>query len=422
MKKSNDFDNNFQQEDNPIDLRKLFWKMLRYWYLFILFPAITLTGAYLYLRYTPPTYQAKLKLLIKDEKSSGQVSEANVLKEMGFTASSRNIENEVLILQSSKLMEEVVKDLNLQYRYWQKGRIRNSDLYQLSPVEVVSWVPDSTFKGTVTLQIEELDNNNFNLSIGDTLRKGEFGKVLVIPGGKVTLSQTFEGQALNGKENPLFIDIKDPLQLARQLAGRVQAAKIGKNSTMLDITLEDGVPQRASDILRELIDVYNEKEIEDKNRIYENTLRFIDERLNLLTDELQTVESEVRNIMTRSGLIDMSTQGSLLLTELSQYNREYIDIEVQREILESIETFLKANPNSFEFVPTNMTLDNLTLSALLGRFNELLIERERIQSTLGPNHPNIAILEKQLSNLRSNILENVAALKKDIQVGRQGGQ
>jgi uncharacterized protein involved in exopolysaccharide biosynthesis len=57
-----------ENEEENIDLRKMFFSYLRYWYWFIFSIGFTVTVAFVYLRYTTPIYNISSVLLIKDEK------------------------------------------------------------------------------------------------------------------------------------------------------------------------------------------------------------------------------------------------------------------------------------------------------------------------------------------------------------------
>ena len=83
-------------------------------------------------------------------------------------------------------------------------------------------------------------------------------------------------------------------------------------------------------------------------------------------------------------------------------------------ILDSVEVFLARNSQSFEFVPTNLNINNLTLTTQLTSFNNLLSERITQRTRLGPSHPDIAVMEKQIQNLRQTIIENIRSIKSDI--------
>ena len=102
--------------EDKLDIKQIAYKGLKYWYLFLLiFPAM-LAGAYYYLKVTPPSYQVEAQLLIKDDDSGD--TEQILFAELGLGKKNKNLENEVLILTSSPLIEEVVRNNELQYRYF----------------------------------------------------------------------------------------------------------------------------------------------------------------------------------------------------------------------------------------------------------------------------------------------------------------
>jgi capsular exopolysaccharide synthesis family protein len=79
---------------------------------------------------------------------------------------------------------------------------------------------------------------------------------------------------------------------------------------------------------------------------------------------------------------------------------------------------LERNREDFEFVPTNVDINNPTLTSQINDFNTLLKDRDRVKKTLGPSHPDVLLVEKQLRNVRSSLLENIRSIKRDIEIGR----
>ena len=90
--------------EDKLDVKQIYFKALKYWYLFVLIFPLALIGAYYYLKVTPPKYQVEAQLLIKDDENSGQMSEEILFSELGLGAKKKNLENEVHILKSSPLM------------------------------------------------------------------------------------------------------------------------------------------------------------------------------------------------------------------------------------------------------------------------------------------------------------------------------
>ncbi len=96
-----------EKEDNL--MQQFVSKYLPYWPLFLLAILIGLAVAYTYIRYATPIYQATATLIIKDEKKGNE--ESKLVESLDQISSKKIVENEIEILQSRKLMEDVVTEL-----------------------------------------------------------------------------------------------------------------------------------------------------------------------------------------------------------------------------------------------------------------------------------------------------------------------
>src|SRR5690606_2710752 len=182
----------------------------------------------------------------------------------------------------------------------------------------------------------------------------------------------------------------------------------------------DAVPARARDILSKLIEVYEDESIEDKNQIAEKSVEFIDERLKYLTEELSSVEQNVEQYKQRYELTDVSTQGQEYMAAASANRRELEAINVQLDVLRSIENYLKSQSgDQYELVPSSLTISDATLSGLISSFNAIQLDRERLLRTNKPNNPIIVNMSEQLKNLRNNILENLKNIRSGLYISRR---
>jgi tyrosine-protein kinase Etk/Wzc len=378
---------------------------------------IFLLLAHLYLKYTTPQYTSSIKLLVHNEHGGNQLSEEAIFNDLGFNPAAQNTENEMEILKSSYLMKNVVEKLGLQYVTLKKGYIRNVDLYNSGPIQVLNWSPFKPSSKTVSFEIFSPKGSlSFQIKYNQKKIKGQFGSPLHLPEGNLTLIRKSD---FTDKEiNDIIFQVHDVESMAASLASRISANTVGKRSTILQISITDIHPQRSKDVLNELMSAYDASQIYDKNRILNNTLTFLDERIDLLTGEVKDVDGDVQRFKSSNKITDLSSEGNLIMQEANAYSKALTEITVQQEILNAISSGLNKNPNAFEFVPTNSGLTNLTLNQLLESFNQLLLEREKIRTNLGSSHPSNSIIAQQLANLRLNILENIASINKDIQINK----
>ncbi|MBK7410553.1 MAG: hypothetical protein IPJ40_22315 [Saprospirales bacterium] len=218
-------------------------------------------------------------------------------------------------------------------------------------------LPDG--KGGYTIKIEEIEY------------PGEFGSELILPEGKLTLSRTRSLESGTSMEI-MALPIRD---MADYFLENLEVAAKGEESSTLNLTLKDESGERARDVLMGVIEAYNRKSVEDKNKAFENTIDLINERVQLIASELSEAELDVEAYKQQYSMVELSSESTLLLGEMATYNRDISNTGVQLEIMTSMEKFLVENQNNFEFVPTNVSINNLTLAKQLESFNQLLADR-----------------------------------------------
>ena len=85
-------ENNMLNESSEQDfqIRAIFDQYASHWKWFVLGVFISLSIAYLYLRYTTPQYRASTTILMKDEKKGGLSSELAAFSDMGIGGGTNN--------------------------------------------------------------------------------------------------------------------------------------------------------------------------------------------------------------------------------------------------------------------------------------------------------------------------------------------
>src|ERR1035437_6221828 len=116
-----------EENEKQIDFRSIFFNYLSYWKWIIVSLIICLVLAELYLKTTLPTYEATTSILLKDDQKGGGTPELNAFKEMGLLNYKNNVDNELEMLKTSTLMEQVVHELGMYTSYKKISSIRLFD-------------------------------------------------------------------------------------------------------------------------------------------------------------------------------------------------------------------------------------------------------------------------------------------------------
>lgn len=162
------------EQEDVIDLRKLFYKILAHWGWFIISVPLCLAAALLFCLIKTPVYDIHSKVMISDTKK-GELGSSIMVKELGLSpAGDVYVENEMVELQSKNLMREVVQDLELNIRYTREGILRDIELYKDSPVKILIDHPEYIKDTCLYVILQE--NNEITLTApdGQVIREGPF--------------------------------------------------------------------------------------------------------------------------------------------------------------------------------------------------------------------------------------------------------
>src|SRR5260370_34549790 len=109
--------NDFKEQDSSEpNLRETFFPYFRQWKWFLVSVFLFLLLGYLYGKLSTPLYKIESDLLIKDNKKNVGGS-TDLLKDLDLFSSDKIIDNEIQILKSKTIIENVVNDLKLQTTY-----------------------------------------------------------------------------------------------------------------------------------------------------------------------------------------------------------------------------------------------------------------------------------------------------------------
>ena len=101
----------FKERTESNLLAQLLHRYLPFWPLFVICIGIGLVVSWYYLRTQTPIYVAAAKVLLKDPQKNG--GDSKVLDALNIFSEKKIVENEIIVLRSSSVMEEVVRSLDL---------------------------------------------------------------------------------------------------------------------------------------------------------------------------------------------------------------------------------------------------------------------------------------------------------------------
>ena len=402
--------------DDMLSLRDILDIFLANWKWFLLSAIVCVVLSRVYLASQLFVFQRQAVMLVKDDASGATGRRSSIstdaLMQLNGVLAGTSVKNEVYILHSFQLSQEVARNLHLDVLYNYREHLRNHSLYNERPVTVDFLQP---FLAPVTFKLDiksARECHIHDVKMGKPLEESSYtadvrvGEMLQTPFGKVVISpkdgnmKDFIGKTISVTR----ISIDDA---AIMIMNKCTSGEIDKESTLVRITCTDTNIERADDILSGLLDAYKQSIIEDKNQIAQSTAAFIDSRIQLIHQELSEVEGKMAEFKQNSGLVDIQANAENFLTQSTTARQRTIQSEMQYSMVQYLVDYLAENSKGHNLIPTMGGISDNGIQTQIARYNEMMLSRNRLAENTSENSPTIKELDSNLSQMHSTVLASL---------------
>ena len=414
--------NTIPEQEQSIDIIKILIECLHRWWWFVIGVFVCLTVAFFYLKRQTPKYAVTASIMIRnDQGSSGPMFQSEMLDLMGYSGY-KSVMDEVEILSSYTIMEQVVRALNLQTNYRKKDGLRWVGQYP-TPDIAVTYPPQflDTLTAGVFIDIHRKDEayhiKVYNRRLESEHTLTSLSEPIQTCAGPVTLMEIHPlepGDKMTISTYPISA-ITDAYRA--QAVCEAKDAKM-ERSNIITISCTSDLPKRDIDVINKMVELYNLDAVIDKNIMATNTAAFINDRLNIITLELDTVERAVESYMKENGLTDIDKELQLALTTKDVYQRQQTEYEMQINLLNYIQEYLSDPKNEHSLIPGNLGINDQSLTALMHEYNALLLNRMKITRSATEDNPKLAQLDQQLVQLRGGIITSIRNNKEGLIISK----
>ncbi len=390
------------------DIKKFLFRLWDFAPWIILSLLLSYGVALLVLRYAKPIHLVTSYVLIKDNEENS--SNYNILREMGVMQNSKEVQNQIDIIQSYTMMLSVIDSLNLDIALIAKGKIAQTDLYgKNSPVSMqIKRSTDSVFTAK-SYQIK-FAPDKCSIEKEGRFYNYAYGVPFVLNTIEITINP-IPGQKFS-EEDLYFIYFHDREQLSKSLHNTIHVAQLHDMGGIIQVNYADAVPERGVDIVNTLISTYNAAGLNDKNIVTVKTVDFLKERIDTISRELDQLEMQAELYKQNNKLTNVGELGNLYLNQSVMYDKEIAMESGNLQILKGIEDYLNTPQASKEIVPSVNGLTEPTMLALIDQYNRLVLEYQEQAGVSTSSDPVLLRRKKQLDDLRMNIVRNISNIKK----------
>lgn len=432
-------DDSQNKKEEKINIYALIFKYLIYWPWFVASLILFLALGYLYIRKSTPVYQINASVLIKENNSRGGFSSAKnplgSLSGMGLISMTNNFDNEIEILNSRTLMKKVVINQNLYISYFEPRLLSfTRELYKTAPLNVYM-TPEEAEKleGPVTMKFKQSGKETWTVTLKywkdeEKLEQeatiNRLPQVINTPVGIITVSgntnlNDVPAEVLKEMPTKFVSTIISPTAVAIAYRKNITIEPSSKTTTIALLSMQATSRERAVDFINTLVAMYNKDANDEKNEIAEKTGEFIDKRILLIGEELGSTENELADFKQRSGLTNLSSDAELALKENSEYNKARVNNSTQIRLVEFLRDYIDNPQFGEDVIPSNVGLEDRTLTNVINTYNAQIIERKRLLRTSSEENPTIANLNVSIEATRRNVRTTVASVLEGLQIEKK---
>lgn len=394
-----------------IDIPALVRQYVKRWYLFVISVVLCAGIAFFYTKVRQTEYAVRANVLITPERDSSPL--AGGLGDLGSLFGSQgDVDDEIFVISSHSLYCNVVRQLgtNIQETV-RKNLFVKKFAYPEQPVTVT---PQAGMLDTLqTSIIFRLKVNDRGLaSIKGTMERTTVLKekdlklpfTVNTPIGEFTFapSQYYpKGESLDVSIKVMGYD-----EAAEELDTNISTEMASKRSNVIQLGINTPNTVYGKDVLNAIIKQYNERGILEQNKQNELTAKFIDGRLGIIADELNTVETDLQKYKQQKGIVNVNVEAEYQTRKKGELETELLTAETEVEIINITLQFLREPVNAYSLIPT--TLDNEAISKAIATYNEKVLERTALANSARADNKALKLLSEQIDEMRANIIQTIS--------------
>ena len=406
---------NNDDEEDSLNFNPLEWlfTFMHYWYLFVIALAIALGMAMLKNRRWIPTYYSQGTIVIKESSPYGNSASSSLMQGFSVDAGYKNVNNQMIMLGSYDLMSRVVDSLPfLNVEYITQGRFKTRQLYRNTPI-VIEYTRLHPRAYEMMFLITSNEDGTMHISSSDESMPLEldvhFGEPVSCPLFDIKVWPT----EMLTSSTRVFFRFRTHESLVTEFMGRLQLSFVRDGSTVLALSLVSETPQRDCEFLDKLVDIYLLQNLEQKNKVAENSIRFINEQLDNLQASLQVSEGAITDFRQENKFVDVNSYAGQLMGRISEYEQQAMELRLRETYFDYLIKYIHDNIEKDAVIaPTTMGVKEPVLVGLVQQLNDLRIKR----GELTQKNVYYAKYTKDIENVKLALEEVVTSMRASLEI------
>lgn len=396
---------------NAIDLKRIGYRALKYWYLVIGSLLITLSIALYINRYSQRIYPISASIIIREKDD---INGAEILYDNGLIDQYRNYLNEPYILRSYPLIQRAVEELNFKVSFSLVGRVITTEVYNALPVKVMCKAKDEGKTGSFNLRV--LDDNS--LSITDLVNGGsaiskKFGEDFQVGNFQMKVEKIPGAELMDHFGVDYLMLVRPTLDVTREYVSKLGVKWAEKGAGVMNLSIFGANPQKEIDFINSVIKNYQEYDLEKKNQTADRTVAFIRDQLINISDSLRTFENQLQQFKKNNRTTgDLSIDGQRVYSRIESLEAQKAELSIRANYYAYLHNYITESRNLDQIIlPSSMGINDAVIGNLISKVVDLQLEIKLYVARENAPNPLLNSKMNRLNELKQEIIEAIKSLK-----------
>ncbi len=382
------------------------------WFVVLLF-FISVVSAFLFFRYTPPSYNARSILQINEQ------DQTSMLLKIEAADKNSGLLKSIELLRSKEFLKRTFSQLPLIVEYYVEGTFLSHELYRASPF-IIEYKSDgaSLYGRKFYLDFDDDSKGEFRILSGDSevAFKADENKWVKVPGGylkyEVTNLGAIHSQKKNFKGYRYFFVVNNPEGVVEKYIGNLSVSLLNRSAQTVEISYTCNNALKAADIVNAVAENFIDYEVEVKKESAESILRFIEMQLKVVYNKLDETERSLQTFRRQNRISDNKVNGlrglPIFTTKISEFEDQILEIEFELMTLKRVQNQIDdaANINMYELIASLAgTNSEQVVSSALANLQKLIVERNILLNDVTKDNFKVQILDNQIEKQQELISE-----------------
>ncbi len=416
--------NNKHLKPEGIEWQQLLRRAKENWYWFLIFGMVGLVAGWIYNQSTSQAFEATSTVLIRTEAKNETLK--SLYKDLGIPEKTTTIQNQIGVLSSYNLNLKTVNKLNWDKTWYLNSFFNKTELYSAPPFAVEK--PDYFEQAkNIEISIKPLTEESYQISYDDEAMVHGF-KTSIKYKGEAKFGQAFVNENFNFKLNkfknrPVLIGtnyllvFNDVDQLASACQSSLDVKMVDKDADLVTVKFQGTDMQKTVDYLNGLDDDYIDLGLQEKDKLADNTMIFIDSLVESIDSSLQVAGNQYTDFRTKNRVVDIDKESSLVIEQTKNIEDQVAQAKLKLEYYNNLKKYLR-NPNQIKnlVAPSVVGVTDPALNNLVQKLSDLSSQREVDSYTLQEKNPKLIALDKEIAYTQNELAENINNLSSNTQL------